>query len=119
MRVASDLVHGVSRKFANGIPTAAPTLKSDAMGIAGTDGTVTIAIGTSGANRTLTCYAWSDIAQRWFLNGPTTNDHAITFLPNSRGVFKIEEKGIFYVAADQAITDAWTDSEKCDANPNS
>jgi hypothetical protein len=119
MRVATDLIHSLRRKFNGGISTTVPTLKSQVMGIAGTDGTVTIAIGNEAVARTLTCYAWSDLAQQWFLNGPTVTDHSVTFLPNSRGVFKIEEKARFYVTSDVAVVDAWTDSEVDNANPGS
>jgi hypothetical protein len=98
------------------IGTSAPAnTEAVAMGKAGQDGVVTLAMdsGESGAH-VITAWVWSGKAAQWFKLGQTTKSFGVSTID---GIVVPRNAVIFLTSADYVVK-AWTDMEASRTNPN-
>lgn len=104
------------------IGTSAPTGGAEiAMGKAGQDGVVTIAMdsGESG-NHTITAWVFSGTAKQWFKLGANSAIYSKIFEPQTIDGFVVPRNALIFLTADAvggAVTKAYTDMGPSDTNP--
>lgn len=129
IRTKNLIIHTLTRKLPLVFDTATHAINTTspnslggievAMGIAGQDGMVTIAIdAASGGNRALSAWTYSALAAQWLKLGASSSSYQKTFESGTIDGFVIPEKAAFFVTSDVAIVNAWTDCEKHPNNPN-
>lgn len=116
LRVASNIGNNPGRQLGYGFNAGASAVGTNApntlggkevgMGIMGGSNMLSF-MHDSGAQRTLTFYAWSETRKKWNRLGPVAAVYTMTCDPDAIGSVTAAEGMIIFVQADVNITNFW------------